>query len=169
MDHFIESRRAPLALSRGYLVIHSAPTALCRHVEWAISNLLGDSIPLTWRPQPLLPGTHRAVAQWHDRAGLGGELASALRLWHYLRFEIREVAVGESVLYRATPSLGIHRAVVDGGGAILITENQITSALKFNEDLLKESLEKALGIAWDLELEQFRGVELETSMASQAI
>ena len=169
MDHFIESRRAPLALSRGYLLIHSAPTALCRHVEWAVSNLLGDSITLTWRPQPLLPGTHRTVAQWHDRAGLGGELASALRLWHYLRFEIREEAVAESVLYRATPSLGIHRAVVDGAGSILITENQIMSALKFNEDLLKESLERALGLAWDLELEQFRGAEIDSRSTSQAM
>ena len=169
MDRYVPPRKSPMALSRGYLVIHSAPTALCRHVEWAAQTLLGKSVELSWRPQPLLPGTHRAVCEWRNRSGLGGELASALRAWHYLRFEIREEGMGESVLYRFTPGLGIHRAVIDGAGCVMVNENQITSVLNLDEESLRESLARALGAAWDLELEQFRHSELTSISQSQAI
>jgi hypothetical protein len=169
MDRFVPLRQGPLPLTRGYLVIHSAPTALCRHIEWTVQNLLGALVQLSWRPQPLLPGTHRVEVQWRNRSGLGAELASALRSWHYLRFEIREESANESVLYRSTPSLGIHRAVIDGAGSVLVNENQITSVLNLDEESLRESLARALGLAWDLELEQFRHSELTSISQSQAI
>jgi hypothetical protein len=169
MDLCVPPRTSPMALSRGYIVIHSAPTALCRHVEWALQNLLGGSAELSWRPQPLLPGTHRGIYEWRNRSGLGADLASALRAWHYLRFEIREEGAGESVLYRFTPSLGIHRAVIDGAGCVMVNENQITSVLNLDEESLRESLARALGSAWDLELEQFRHSELTSISQSQAI
>jgi hypothetical protein len=169
MDRFAPPRQSPMALSRGYLVIHSAPTALCRHVEWAVQNLLGKSVQLSWRPQPLLLGTHRAVCEWRNREGLGAELATALRSWHYVRYEIREEGAMEKVLYRFTPELGIHRAVIDGAGCVMVNENQITSVLNLGEDALRESLAHALGSAWDLELEQFRHVELTSVSQSQAI
>ena len=155
--------------SRGYLAIHSAPSALTRHIQWAVANLLGRSVLLMWRPQPLLTGTYRATCEWRDRTGTGAELASVLRGWHYLRFEIREEEPEATVLYRFTPELGIHRAVLDPSGAVTLTENQITSALTLNDDELRESLGRSLGKAWDLELEQFRRVELEGISHSQAI
>jgi hypothetical protein len=96
-------------------------------------------------------------------------LASVLRGWHYLRFEIREEEAEATVLYRYTPELGIHRAVLDGSGAVMLTENQITSALTFNDDELRTSLARSLGKEWDQELEQFRRVELEGISRSQAI
>ncbi|CAB4331519.1 unannotated protein [freshwater metagenome] len=161
--------KGPITLSRGSLVIHSAPSSLMRHVEWAVQNLLGASITLEWIAQPLLAGTYRAIVQWRDCEGLGAQLASALRGWHYLRFEIREESVYESVLYRFTPTLGIHRAVLDGAGSVMVTENQITSALVMNEDALRLSLESTIGSAWDLELEQFRQVELDDLPHSEAI
>jgi hypothetical protein len=169
MDRFEPSRQGPMALSRGFLVIHSAPTALCRHVEWAVQNLLGRSARLTWRPQPLLPGTQQAVHEWRNQSGLGAELASALRAWHYLRFEIHEEGLDENVLYRFTPKLGIHRAVIDAAGCVLINENQITSVLNLNEESLRDALAAALGSAWDLELEQFRHSELTLISQSRAI
>ena len=86
-----------------------------------------------------------------------------------MRFEIREESVYESVLYRFTPTLGIHRAVLDGAGSVMVTENQITSALVMNEDALRLSLESTIGSAWDLELEQFRQVELDDLPHSEAI
>lgn len=169
MDRSAPPGKPPMTLSRGYLVVHSAPTALCRHIEWAVQNLLGKSVALSWRPQPLLPGTHRATCEWRDRVGLGAELASALRAWHYLRYEIREEGTSESVLYRFTPALGIHRAVIDGAGCVMVNENQIMSVLDLDEESLRESLARVLGSAWDLELEQFRGIELASISQSQAI
>lgn len=155
--------------SRGYLAIHSAPSALTRHIQWAVANLLGRSVLLMWRPQPLLAGTYRATCEWRDRTGTGAELASVLRGWHYLRFEIREEEAEATILYRFTPELGIHRAVLDRSGAVMLTENQITSALMLNDDELRASLGRSLGKDWDLELEQFRRVELEGISHSQAI
>ena len=35
---------------RGVVYLHSAPPALCRHVEWAIASVLGGRISLA--PQP---------------------------------------------------------------------------------------------------------------------
>lgn len=161
------SRHEPF--SKGYLAIHSAPSALTRHIQWAVANLLGHSVLLMWRPQPLLAGTYRATCEWRDRTGTGAELASVLRGWHYLRFEIREEEPEATVLYRFTPELGIHRAVLDTSGSVMLTENQVTSALTLNDDELRESLGRSLGKAWDLELEQFRRVELEGISQSQAI
>ncbi|HUW88259.1 MAG TPA: DUF3145 family protein [Candidatus Paceibacterota bacterium] len=149
------------AFTRGYLVIHSAPSALCRHIEWAVASLLGRPVQLTWRPQPLLVGTHRTTIEWRDRAGIGAELASALRGWHYLRYEVREESAQARILYRFTPNLGIHRAVLDGAGSVMITENQITSALALDDDSMRISIQLALGSEWDLELEQFRRVEMD--------
>ena len=155
--------------SKGYLVIHSAPSALTRHIQWAIANLLGNSVLLMWRPQPLLTGSYRATCEWRDRSGTGAQLASVLRGWHYLRFEIREVEPASTVLYRFTPELGIHRAVLDPSGSVMITENQVSAALSLTDDELRNSLERSLGNAWELELEQFRRVELEGISQSQAI
>jgi hypothetical protein len=155
--------------SRGYLAIHSAPSALTRHIQWAVANLLGRSVLLMWKPQPLLAGTYRTTCEWRDRNGTGAELASALRGWHYLRFEIREEEPEGNILYRFTPDLGIHRAVLDATGSVMLTENQVTSAMTQGDDEMRESLGRSLGSAWDLELEQFRRVELEGISHSQAI
>lgn len=157
------------AFTRGNLVIHSAPAALCRHIEWAVANLLGHTVKLRWRPQPLLVGTHRATIEWRDRAGIGAELASALRGWHYLRFEVREESAEERILYRFTPHLGIHRAVLDGTGSIMITENQISSALALNEDAMRLALQQAIGSDWEFELEQFRRVDIDDLSHDHAI
>ncbi len=159
----------PRAFTRGYLVIHSAPSALCRHIEWAVATLLGRSAELTWRPQPLLIGTHRSTFEWRDRAGIGAEMASALRGWHYLRYEVREESADSSVLYRFTPNLGIHRAVLDGAGSIMITENQISHAIALDDESMRISIQQALGSEWDLELEQFRRVEMDDFSQSRAI
>lgn len=96
-------------------------------------------------------------------------MASTLRGWHYLRFEIREESLREKVLYRFTPTLGIHRAVIDELGSVLVSENQITSALAQGDDEMRESLAKSLGSAWDMELDQFRRVDLDAISQSKAI
>jgi hypothetical protein len=78
-----------------------------------------------------------------------------------LRYEIREESAEQRVLYRFTPNLGIHRAVLDGAGSVMISENQITSALALDDDSMRTSIQNALGSEWDLELEQFRRVEMD--------
>ena len=74
--------------TRGVLYVHSAPRALCPHVEWAVAGVLGVRVSLDWIRQPASPGTWRAEFSWQGEPGTASKLASALRGWHLLRFEV---------------------------------------------------------------------------------
>lgn len=156
--------------NRGLLTIHTCPMALIRHVEWSIQSILGP-VTIKWRNQPLVAGTQRTQIEWRrnqvkDSSEIKDtELASALKSWHYLRFEITSA----SQLFRFTPDLGLHRASIDEMGNILITENQVKSSLAKSDDLMRESLDVALGTEWDMELEPFRGVDLQEIAQLRAI
>src|SRR5690625_4944293 len=50
--------------ARGVLYVHSAPAALCPHIEWAVGAALGAQEKLEWEPQPAAPGTYRAEINW---------------------------------------------------------------------------------------------------------
>ena len=77
--------------TRGVLYVHSAPRALCPHVEWAVAGVLGTRVSLDWIRQPAAPGTWRSEFSWKGEAGTASKLASALRGWHLLRFERYEL------------------------------------------------------------------------------
>lgn len=144
---------------RGQLRIHSAPSALRSHIDWAIQGILGTWAQIDWTPQPLMVGTYTCVVAWRDRAGVAAEIASSLRSWHYLTFEVQEDGNDGGELFRFTPELGIHRAMTDLAGAVIISENQIDCVLKtnFNEDAIRKGLALIIGSEWENELEHFRG------------
>ena len=48
------------AVTRGVLFVHSAPRALCPHVEWAAGNALGVRVSMDWTAQ--LPQAERSIA-----------------------------------------------------------------------------------------------------------
>jgi hypothetical protein len=156
---------------RGFLTIHSTPSALRHHIDWAIQAVLGTWIKPVWSAQPLTPGSFRMQLEFRDRQGVAGELASSLRSWHYLNFEIIENSDNGGELFRCTPELGIHRAVVDQSGAVVLTENQLTSVIKnaFDEDSLREGISTLMGTPWDLELDRFRSVDLQEVAHLRAI
>ena len=54
-------------------------------------------------------------------------------------------------------------------GNIQINENQIRAALTKNDDQLREALDVALGTEWEIELERFRGVDLQEVAQLRAI
>ena len=151
-------------LNRGLLTIHSCPMALIRHVEWSIESVLGR-VQIDWRTQPLVAGTQRTQIEWRSAKDISAELARALKSWHYLRFEIS----CSSQLFRHTPDLGMHRAQIDELGSIQITENQVRFAMTKNEDEMRDSLDVALGTEWEVELERFRGVDLQEIAQLRAI
>jgi hypothetical protein len=154
----------------GHLTIHSAPSALRQHIEWGLNSLLGTPQSYTWRDQPLAAGTSRTTLEFRAPRGVAAKIATALKNWHFLRFEVHEIDHSGGELFRCTPELGIHRAVIDGAGNILISENQITKALSHFDDLeLRENLEAVLGKPWDLALELYRGVDLQEVARLRAI
>ena len=155
----------------GFLTIHSAPAALRPHIEWGLQSILGTWVTLDWKPQPKAAGTYRTTVEFRDRAGTAAKVATALKAWHYLRFEVREESEVGGEFFRFTPDLGIHRSVIDGMGTILVSEHLIMQALGrgFDEESLREEFERLLGNSWELALEPFRGVEMEEVMALRAI
>ena len=151
-------------MKRGLLVIHSCPMALIRHVDWSIQSIV-DRVQIDWRNQPLDPGTQRATIEWRSSKDLSAELASALKSWHYLRFEITFA----DQYFRHTPTNGLHRSQIDELGNIQLTEHQIRFAMSKTDQSMRDALDVALGTEWEVELERFRGVDLQEVAHLRAI
>ena len=148
--------------TRGVVYVHSAPPALCPHVEWAVGGVLGVRVTLDWTQQPAAPGTVRGELSWQADAGTGARLASALRDWMHLRFEVTEEpsAGAEGERWSSTPSLGLFHATTGVHGDILVREDRLRAALARAAtdpatDVAGE-LQGLLGKSWDDELESFR-------------
>jgi hypothetical protein len=156
---------------RGFLSIHSTPSALRHHIDWAIQAVLGNWVKPTWSPQPLIPGSYRTQIEFRDRQGVAAELASSLRSWHYLNFEVIENTDNGGELFRCTPELGIHRSLVDQTGAVILTENQLGTVLKnsLDEESIREAIASLLGSSWEQELDRFRSVDLHEIAHLRAI
>jgi len=148
------------ALTRGVLFVHSSARALCTHVQWAASNVLGYEAAFDWTPQPAAPGMQRAELSWHGPQGTGARLASALRGWTHLRYEVtEEPSLGaDGGRWSHTPELGIFHAVTDVHGNVMLPEDRVRAALAHAGDprRMRDELDLALGQAWDDELEPFR-------------
>ncbi|OEV02614.1 DUF3145 domain-containing protein [Streptomyces oceani] len=147
--------------TRGVLFVHSAPRALCPHVEWAVAGVLGSRVSLDWIRQPASPGTWRAEFSWQGDAGIASKLASALRGWRLLRFEVTAdpSAAAEGERYSSTPELGIFHAVTGAHGDILVPEDRLRAAAdraSRGESSLEAEISRLLGRPWDEELEPFR-------------
>ena len=145
----------------GVLQVHSAPPALCPHIEWAVAGIVGATVSMPWVSQPAAPGSIRAELTWQGRPGAAGAITSALAGWNRLRFEVTEDASPgcDGVRYSYTPDLGIFSAVTGANGDILVPENRLRAALTIaatGTSVLDGELERLLGTAWDNELEPFR-------------
>ncbi len=148
--------------TRGVVYIHATPTALCPHIEWAVGGVLGARVSLEWTGQPAAPGTVRAELSWQGEPGAAASIASALRDWRLIRFEVTEEpsAGGEGERYSWTPDLGLFSATIGVHGDILVREDRLRSALaRASSDpgvTVEGEIAGLLGAPWDEELEPFR-------------
>jgi hypothetical protein len=146
--------------------VHSAPSALCPHIEWAVAGVVGVPVDLPWVNQPAAPGVMRAELDWTARPGSAGAITSALAGWNRLRFEVTEEASAgcDAVRYSYTPSLGTFCATTAANGDVLVPENRLRAAMTLAASpapgrpaaTLEAELGRLLGQAWDEELEPFR-------------
>mgnify|MGYP000854887523 FL=1 len=147
--------------ARGEIFIHSATAALCPHIEWAISAVVGAPVALEWTPQGAQPGTMRAESIWEGDEGVCARIVSALMRCHRLRFEVTSQARpgGFGERYSYTPALGVFHAVTDEFGDIQVSENRLRAALSERGSGgrdVREAIDALLGASWDDELEIFR-------------
>lgn len=149
-----------MTTTQGVVHIHSAPSALCPHIEWALGGVFGAPSELVWTPQPAERGTYRAETSWRGPVGSAARLSSAMRAWGRVRFEVTEDATAstEGERYSYTPSLGVFHANVSRSGDVLVHEEQVRQAMALHRDplTLHAELDKLLGTAWDAELDVFR-------------
>lgn len=149
------------SMTRGVIYIHSASAALCPHLEWAIQEVLGQPVKMDWSDQHVAPGLRRAEITWTGLQGTGASLATAMRGWQHLRFEVAEdPSEGcDGSRWSFTPDLGIFHATVDVAGNIMVSEERIRWAYEKgdgNASVFFQEMSVALGEAWDEELEPFR-------------
>lgn len=155
------TRTSSRSATRGVLYVHSAPSALCPHVEWAVGGVLGAPVHPVWTPQPAQSGSYRSELSWTGEAGSAAAIASALRGWNHLRFEITEepTTVTEGARFSFTPDLGVFHAVTGLHGDIMIPEDRLKAAVvkaALGEVSLVGEIDRLLGKPWDDELETFR-------------
>ncbi len=165
---------------RGVLQVHSAPPALCPHIEWAVAGVLNMRADLAWVSQPAAPGMLRAELNWQAQPGTSAAVTSALAGWNRLRFEVTEEASPgcDAMRYSYTPALGLFSAITMANGDILIPESRLRAAMTVAEAAasgvvcrprlgapgapadrvtsLEDELARLLGQPWDDELEPFR-------------
>lgn len=149
------------SMTRGVVFIHSTPAALCPHIGWALESVLGGRVRLDWTPQPLMPGAQRAEFTWAGEVGAGARLASALRGWEHVRYEVTEDAspVSDGSRWMYTPELGLHHVWTSVSGDVVINEDRLRTALRAaagDPAMFAAEMDHLLGTDWDEELEAFR-------------
>jgi hypothetical protein len=147
--------------TQGVVQIHSAPSALLPHVEWAVAGAVGVPVRFRWDDQPAERGTRRAEYSWSGQVGTAARIASSLKGWQKIRFEVTEEPTADSdgVRYAYTPTLGVFTAVMGRHGDVYVHEDRLKKALAaavLGAQPLEAALEDLLGTRWDAELEIFR-------------
>jgi hypothetical protein len=155
----IETRGGPMPatepMARGVVFIHSCPRALLSHVEWAVTREVVPVQPVQWSAQPLQPGMSRCEVAWRGPRGAAAHIASALRGFPNLRYEVTEDnAHGLGERFSCTPALGLFRAQTAANGDLVVGEERLRAALAAQD--VAAALRDALGQRWDDELEPFR-------------
>ncbi|BCI82656.1 hypothetical protein MTY66_42810 [Mycolicibacterium sp. TY66] len=152
----------------GVVYIHASPAAVCPHVEWALSSTLSARANLKWTPQPAMPGQLRAITNWMGPVGTGAQLASALRSWSVLRFEVTEdPSTGvDGHRWCHTPTLGLWSGSMSANGDTVVGEQRLRALMEGGADMLAAELDTVLGTAWDEALEPYRGGGAEVGEVS---
>jgi hypothetical protein len=144
----------------GVLVVLACAPAVCPHVEFGVSAVLGQPVSLTWSEQPAATGALYAALEWRASPGTAGLLAGRLRGLGIVSFEAVEgPSPGcDSERYAFVPALGLHRAAIGANGDVVVGETALRALMARSDgaDTLSRGLTQLLGSAWDDALEPLR-------------
>lgn len=148
-------------VASGTIFIHSTMRAMCLHLEAALSHVLERPMSLRWDRQVADPGLVRAEFEWsHGDPNTGMRLTQILRSFKEVRFEVIQhpATVSEGQRWMFTPALGVHYSQIDLLGNLVLPENLIRNLIAQGGSRrdLEIGLKRALGQAWDEELEYYR-------------
>lgn len=148
-------------MTQGVLYIHSAPRALTPHIDWAASGVLDVPARMRWESQYVGRGLLRSEMTWRGREDTGAALVSALRGMDEVRFEVTQepTAQVDGARWSCTPELGVHHAITDHAGNIMLSEDHVRGCLEragHDPLALRREMAIALGEPWDEELEIYR-------------
>jgi hypothetical protein len=143
MTVVIDARRgADSSHARGVLFVHSCPSAVAPHLEWALARVFATTVDIDWASQPVAPVAFSTI-----------------------RFEVTEDPVDgrEGERFAVTPNLGLFRGTIGVHGDVLVHEERLRSlmvgARAGGQEAIGEVLEeidRLIGTPWDEELEAFR-------------
>jgi hypothetical protein len=147
--------------TRGVVFIHATPKALCAHIQWALESVLLSRVSLDWRDQPASAGLMRADLSWTGAPGTGAAIASALKAFNGIRYEITEDASPgtDGARWCYTPSLGILHTRTSANGDIVLSEDRLREIISLaagSAEAMSEMIEECLGADHDAELDIFR-------------
>lgn len=148
-------------MASGTLVVHSAPRAVVNHIEWAVNGFIGAPQRFRWREYPDQPGLVKLSLSWDAPAGFAAKLASTLRGWVDVRFEVTEdaTALTPGVLFMHTPALGLYTAEINQAGSVVLSAERLRMLVESSQHefgFLQRALADALGDPWESELEPYR-------------
>jgi hypothetical protein len=142
--------------------IHSTPAALCPHITWALETVLGQPLHLDWTIQPAGPRMVRTEVSWSGVIpGTGARLASALRGWDHVRYEVTEDPSpgADGSRWSHTPTLGMHHTWTSANGDAMVNEDRLRDVVRpapRRPPGPARRHRRAPGAPWDRELEPFR-------------
>lgn len=147
--------------TRGVVFIHATSRALCPHITWALEHALGVRVGLDWITQPAARGAVRTELSWEGEQGTGARIASALRSYGDVRFEVTEEPSpgADGSRWSHTPRLGIHHTWTSASGDAVINEDRVREVVTLAQgspEAIVEMMDELLGADWDAELEPFR-------------
>jgi len=156
-----EEKEMQMNLVTGALTVHSAFRAVTNHIEWAVNGVVGEPQRFRWREYEGLPGLVKATVHWDAEPGSAVRIASQLRGWTDLRFEITEdaTAVHPGTITMHTPRLGLFTAEMNHAGLVAVSADRLEALLSSHADDLAgltRAIQHALGTPWDEELEPYR-------------
>jgi hypothetical protein len=105
----------------------------------------------------------RAEVSWTGDPGTGARLASALRGWDQVRYEVTEDPSpgADGSRWSHTPTLGLHHTWTSANGDAMVNEDRLRDVRRRTctaamSRPCNAAIDALLGAPWDRELEVFR-------------